>query len=195
MNIIVDFYNLPEGVKINDIAAPNKVALFDFFETHAPGCVSQDVFDEWWDSAQAKSFFIDWHLVRRVVDNILNRGGITMDEFDWIKSLRIYDAAESFMVPPVAIKLNNPGETFIDLTTHRIELRFQSLYHLEIASIYRALYNELLDLLMKQATIRRCAASDCEKIFTPSRRGREQEYHSRRCYWRERDRKKRRPVK
>lgn len=57
---------------------------------------------------------------------------------------------------------------------------------------FRRAFSELWEVIDGRKTIRRCAASDCNKIFVPRQSGgREQEFHEKRCYWREKKRMQR----
>ncbi len=54
---------------------------------------------------------------------------------------------------------------------------------------FRRAYSELWEVLDGRKKIKRCAASDCNKIFIPRKTGgRDQEFHEKRCYWREKKR-------
>lgn len=53
------------------------------------------------------------------------------------------------------------------------------------------LFEHIFNVLVGLEEIRVCAADDCEELFIPAPQGREQEYHSQNCYWREYRRKER----
>ena len=54
---------------------------------------------------------------------------------------------------------------------------------------FRRAFSELWEVLDGRKKIKRCAASDCNKIFIPRKTGgRDQEFHEKRCYWREKKR-------
>jgi len=54
---------------------------------------------------------------------------------------------------------------------------------------FRRALSELWEVLDGRKTIKGCAASDCDKIFIPRKTGgRDQEFHEKRCYWREKKR-------
>ncbi len=57
---------------------------------------------------------------------------------------------------------------------------------------FQRAFSELWEVIDGKKKIHRCAASDCNKIFVPRKTGgRDQEFHEKRCYWREKKRMQR----
>ena len=74
-----------------------------------------------------------------------------------------------------------------DGTTHQYDKQIN-----EGSINFQRAFSELWEVIDGKKKIHRCAASDCNKIFVPRKTGgRDQEFHEKRCYWREKKRMQR----
>jgi len=150
----------------------------------------------WFDSEDALQFYADNRQLRVLIDDYL-KGLSSKNLLAWVTDIA-KAFTPSFLIGDNETKLVYSIDLFpeeeIDLTKHTIieGKAVKGLWNLAVYDLVSDLYGDIIGLIVEQKIkLRRCEASDCDKIFVPRAEGREQRFHSKTCYWRERSRKQR----
>jgi hypothetical protein len=209
-SILVDFYNLElnlDAVKefeylLKRGEIPNwqtpendKKKIIAFLDQHAIAEILLTAYqvekkESWFDSLSAYQFYSEYRELRAIIDDFLSKKTITKDGLREIDTLARNERT---------LKDNNSGELFtidqfpnaeIDFDKYTlVEASAIKAWGLSVNEITRGLINELVnqlqheffDMLKGKLELRRCDADDCNKIFTPTSRGKEQLFCSERC--------------
>jgi hypothetical protein len=150
--------------------------------------------NSWFDSGEAKQFYLDYLRIRNLIDGYLRERKIpTGHLLIFVKSF-----AKGF-TPTVwvgnietkeAISLTNFSDESIDLTKYTVVRgqRVSGRWDLATSKMVADLYDEMVSLFEGPSSFRRCPA--CGALFIPlSKKGRKEVYHNKRCYWRENKRR------
>ncbi len=140
----------------------------------------------WFDSKDAEQFHWDYLRIRNVIDGYLKGKIPTGHLVIWEKDFANGTTPTLLLAnneTKEAISLQNFSDSEIDLAKY-IGVRGQRLrgrWDLATSKVGVGLYDELVSLLEGKIKIQRCAADDCNKIFSPAPQGSEQKFCSKKC--------------
>lgn len=198
---ILDFFgkHAPEVLRYQTAAEiealPKPVDGFEVIGTL--GMYEQYFQISWFDSMDAWQFYVDYRKLRELIDCYLNGQKFPKSLLAWVKSIA-KTFTQSILIGDNESKLLYsigmfPAEE-IDLAKQTIleGKSAEGLWNLAVYKLIEDLYGDIIGLIVERKIfLRRCEASDCDKIFVPRAEGRPQTFHSKTCYWRERSRKQR----
>jgi hypothetical protein len=141
----------------------------------------------WFDNGDANQFYWDYLRIRNLLDGYISNRKIPKGHL----LILVKDFSQDF-TPSVfigdnetkeAISLSYFPEEQIDLAKYTIlrGQRISARWDLATSKVVAGLYDELVSLLEGETKIQRCAAVDCDKIFSPAPQGKEQRYCSSQC--------------
>jgi hypothetical protein len=140
----------------------------------------------WFETPNSYLFYGDYKLIRKVIDDYLSERKLSKGA--WARIIALGKAINpSLLIGNIETKEVFSFENFpfdeIDLNQYT-PLKARSVsgkWDLVVGQLIGSLYNELFELLIGKLKLNRCAADDCEKIFSPTPRGKEQLFCSERC--------------
>jgi hypothetical protein len=142
---------------------------------------------EWFSSWRAHHFYIDYVMLRHVVDDYLDNQETDPGSWNWINAtIRLAEPVIVFVdkrTGDVFSQADFPKNEKVDLEKYAA-LRswlIGSEKDINIRELIGRLYNEIIELLEGKFPLKRCAADDCNRIFHPAPQGSEQKYCSARC--------------
>jgi hypothetical protein len=198
---IVDFFgkHAPEVLKYRTAAEiealPKPVDGFEIIGTL--GMYEQHFQISWFDSLDAFQFYVDYRRLRELIDCHLGGQKFPKGLIAWMQRI-VRGFTQSILIGDNETKLLYSIGMFpeeeIDLAKHSIleGKSAEGLWNLAVYKLVEDLYGDIIGLIVERKIfLRRCEASDCDKIFVPRAEGRPQTFHSKTCYWRERSRKQR----
>jgi len=141
---------------------------------------------DWFSSRRAHHFYIDYVMLRGIVDDYLHDQKIDKGSWNWINAtIRLAEPGLMFVgkrTGDVFSQDDFPDEK-VDLGKYAV-LRSWSIgsgKDINIRELIGNLYNEVIELLEGKLELKRCAAEGCNRIFHPAPQGKEQQYCSARC--------------
>jgi hypothetical protein len=203
--VLVDFYNLE--LNLSKISEPNwrtpeadRPKIMSFFAKHAPevlkfrteaeievipkpadaGLGTLGYFEfrrkqSWFDS-DGFNFYADYKRIHELIDLYLEGKEIPENLDAWIRSLPSDVRIGAHRVDGKGGKVYAEHLVAI-ISTSSDPLKVQ----VALGKMRYQLWRDILSWLNGETEIRKCSAKDCEKIFIPTLRGKEQLFCSERC--------------
>jgi len=172
---------------------PNEDDLFKLLREKFSA--SRQEFDKWW-TGEILDFFGDWITLKRIIDTVIDQGGIFAGDLEWVNEVGRSVYSELVPAKTKAISILHPAEAkkrlikLEDISPKTLRPRSKIE---PINRLYRELYLELVDLLLRKFELRRCAAPDCDRVFIA--RGKKKRYCSELCRNRMAQRARRRRLR
>ena len=173
-------YQTAEEIK----ALPKPIDVLEYSGTL--GAYEESHKISWFDSGDAEQFYWDYLRIRKIVNGYFIGKIPTGHLVIWEKDFANGTTPTLLLAnneTKEAISLQNFSDSEIDLAKY-IGVRGQRLrgrWDLATSKVGVGLYDELVSLLEGEMKIQRCAAGDCNGIFTPTPQGKEQRYCSSQC--------------
>jgi hypothetical protein len=158
--------------------------MLDYFKHRTGG--------EWWESEDFQEFLFDYWRVEKMIDHFYDKRKVLYTELKWVDDLKrcviqSMMPVDSSGTPLVTIdsKGNLIEPEWVDFEKyHVVEISTGTplgWHGIGIQAIAAAIYNGLRSLFFGETPIRRCAITDCRKLFVPQSRGSEQRFCSASC--------------